>query len=61
MKIYVVVTTVKDFGFLWDVIRYFSEDKEKCEDYVKEEKWNNVKIKEFNSETPLDVSSQIIW
>jgi hypothetical protein len=62
MKIYAVVTTVKELASFWDVIRYFSEDKEKCEKFMKENDWSDHhKIKEYDSETKLDVARPIIW
>ena len=61
MKIYAVVSTVKDIAFYWDVIRYFSEDKEKCEKYKKENDWDRAEIKEYDSETKLNVAHLIMW
>ena len=61
MKIYAIITSVRGMGCMWDVIRYFSEDKEKCENYMKENDWKHGEIKEFESETKLNVSHQEIW
>jgi len=63
MKIYAVVTTIKDLACFWEVIRYFSEDKEKCEKYAEENsgEWHKMEVKEFDSETKLNVAHAEIW
>ena len=61
MKIYAVVTTIKDLACFWEVIRYFSEDKEKCKKFMKEDNWKSGEIKEYDSESKLDVAHPIIW
>ena len=61
MKIYAIVTSVRGMGCFWDVIRYFSEDKEKCEKHIKENDWDRAEIKEYDSETKLNVAHQIMW
>lgn len=43
----------------WEVIIYFSLDKEKCKQYIGDNKY--LKIKEYESETRLDNSHWIIW
>lgn len=61
MKIYAVVCKVKEMAGWWDVICYFSLEREKCEEYLKISGNEYLQIKEYESETNLDIFSQIRW
>ena len=61
MKIYAVTYEVKDIGCFYDVIQYFSTDKEKCEKFIKDNELKRNVIKELESETGLKCSRVIRW
>jgi hypothetical protein len=63
MKIYAATMSVRHFGIFYDVIKYFSEDKEKCEKYAQENSgdFHKMEVKEFESDTKLDVAHAEIW
>lgn len=63
MKIYAVTISINSHGFFYDVIKYFSMDKEKSEKYALENsgQWHKMRVKEFESETKLDIARAEIW
>jgi len=61
MKIYAVISKVKEISGWWDVISWFSLEKEKCEKYLKDTNQKYLEIKEYDSETSLDIFRQIRW
>lgn len=63
MKIYAVVFSVPSNSSMARVIRYFSQDKKKCENFIEklESKFFVNNIEELESETELKCFSQINW
>lgn len=61
MKIYAVTYRVKDIIAWYDVMIYFSEDKEKCEEFIKDKEFTDAEINEYESEAWLSVSKVIKW
>jgi hypothetical protein len=59
MKIYAVIMSIKSIGMNWEVIIYFSAEKEKCEKYIGDNKY--LEIREYESETRLDNAHMIRW
>jgi hypothetical protein len=62
MKIYAVISkiTEKSVGH-WEIISWFSLEKEKCEKYLKDTNQEQLEIREYESETSLENFHQAKW
>ena len=62
MKIYAVISKITEHNIgNWEIIAWFSLEKEKCVKYLKDTNKEKLEIKEYESETSLDNFHQIRW